>query len=65
MNNERLHMDNEQTLEEEETLTDDIKKIIGGVATIVLLVVPIVLVRKLIRTIEEGSAYKTIERTLS
>lgn len=49
---------------EEQTLTEDIKMIVGGVATIVLIVVPIILVRKLIRTIEESNTFKTVERTL-
>lgn len=67
------HMANTQPLDdttsnsdfpEEPTLTEDIKMIIGGVATIVLIVVPIVLVRKLIRTIEESDTFKSVERTL-
>ena len=48
----------------EETLTEDVKKIIGGVATIVLIVVPVILIRKLVRKIEESEPFKAVENTL-
>lgn len=53
--------ENEQTVGEE-TLTEDIKMIVGGVATIVLIVVPIVLIRRLIKVIEESDTFKSIEQ---
>ena len=48
----------------EETLTEDVKKIIGGVATIALIVVPIILIRKLVRTIEQSEPFKAVESKL-
>ncbi|MEE1158484.1 MAG: hypothetical protein UHS51_03595 [Atopobiaceae bacterium] len=55
---------NDETIAEESTLTDDVKKIVGGVATIALIVIPIVLIHRLIRTLENGSTFKSIERAL-
>ncbi|MDO4806336.1 MAG: hypothetical protein Q4A07_03720 [Coriobacteriales bacterium] len=49
----------------EETLGEDILMIVNGVVTLVLIVVPVLLVRKLIKSIEEGETFKKIERTLS
>jgi hypothetical protein len=55
---------NDETIAEESTLTDDVKIIVGGVATIALIVIPIVLIHRLIRTLENGSTFKSIERAL-
>lgn len=55
----------EQEDQGEETLGEDILKIVNGVATLVLIVVPVLLVRKLIKSIEEGDTFKAIENTLS
>ena len=49
---------------DEETLTDDVKKIIGGVATIVLIVVPFILIRKLVKKIEQSEPFKAVESKL-
>ena len=49
---------------DEETLTDDVKKIIGGVATIVLIVVPFILIRKLVKKIEQSEPFKAVENKL-
>ena len=48
----------------EEPLSQNIKNIIGGVATLVALVVPIILIRKLVRKAEESKAFKAVENTL-
>lgn len=54
---------NEQTLEEQ-PLSEDIKMIIGGVATLVLILVPVILIRKLVRTVEESKTFKGVEQAL-
>lgn len=56
--------ENEQ-LPSEEPLSEDIKMIIGGIAGLVLIVVPVILVRKIVRTVEENDLFKTFERKLS
>lgn len=48
----------------DEPLTENIRQIVGGIATLVLIVVPVLLVRKLVKSIEEGKTFKAIERTL-
>lgn len=56
---------NDQTLEPgEETLSQDIRNIIGGVATIVIIVVPILLIRKLVKTVEQSKGFQSIENAL-
>lgn len=57
--------EHEEFLPEDESLAENIKKIVGGVATIVIIVVPFILIRKLVRVIEEGDAFKSIEKHLS
>ena len=54
----------EEQVQEEDTLANDIKKIVGGVATIVLLVVPIIVIRKLVKKIENSEPYKSVENRL-
>lgn len=54
----------EEQVQEEDTLANDIKKIVGGVATIVLLVVPIIVIRKLVKKIENSDPYKSVENRL-
>ncbi len=49
---------------QEESLATDVKNIVGGVATIVLIVVPIIIIRKLVRRIENSETYKTVENTI-
>ncbi len=48
----------------EDSLGDNVKQIIGGVVTIVAIVVPVILIRKLIRTLEESDTFKTVEKHL-
>ena len=50
---------------EEQTLMEDIKMFLGGVATLTMIIVPIILIRKLTKTIEEGDLFKRIEEKLS
>ena len=47
----------EDLAQEEDTLINDVKKIVGGVATIVLIVVPIIMIRKLVKKIENSDSY--------
>lgn len=54
-------MANDERSAVDEPLLDNIKQIVGGVATIALIVVPIVLIRRLIRTIEESQSFKNVE----
>ncbi len=49
---------------EDEPLADNIKNIIGGVATLVLLCVPILLIHTLRKRIESGDTFQKIEKTL-
>jgi hypothetical protein len=49
----------------DEPLSENIKQIVGGVATLVLIVVPVLLIRKLVKRIEEGKTFKSIEQTLT
>ena len=49
---------------EDLSLSENIRMIVGGVATIVAIVVPVILIRKLVRRIEEGDTFKSIERHL-
>lgn len=49
----------------DQPLSEDVKMIIGGVATIVLIVVPVILIRKLVKTVEESKAFKSVEQVLS
>ena len=50
---------------EDEPLLENIKKIVGGVTTIVALLVPVILIRKLTKRIEQSDGYKSIEKALS
>ncbi len=54
----------EEQVQDEDTLANDVKKIVGGVATIVLIVVPIILIRKLVKKIENSDPYKSVESHL-
>ncbi|MBR3328170.1 MAG: hypothetical protein IKG22_12700 [Atopobiaceae bacterium] len=57
-------MPNEEQIQGSETLSQDIKNIIGGVATLVLLAVPLLLIHTLRKRIEESENFKAIERHL-
>ncbi|MBO7674967.1 MAG: hypothetical protein J6S63_08155 [Atopobiaceae bacterium] len=57
-------MADNETSPVDEPLSENLRQIVGGVATLVLIVVPVLLVRKLIKSIEEGKTFKAIERTL-
>jgi hypothetical protein len=54
-------MEDNQQIPESESLGDDIRKIVGGVVGLVLVIVPVLLIRKLVRTIEQSDGFKTIE----
>ncbi len=58
-------MDQETIAPEDESLLENVRKIIGGVATLVALAVPILIIRKLVKTIEQSDKYKKIENALS
>lgn len=49
---------------QEDSLATDVKNIIGGIATIVIIVVPVIIIRKLVRRIENSEAYKQVENTI-
>lgn len=49
---------------QEDSLATDVKNIIGGIATIVIIVVPIIIIRKLVRRIENSETYKQVENTI-
>ena len=54
-------MEDTQQIPESESLGDDIRKIVGGVVGLALVIVPVLLIRKLVRTIEQSEGFKTIE----
>lgn len=51
--------------ETESTLAQDIRNIVGGVVGIALVIIPVILIRKLVKTIENADSFKAIERNLS
>lgn len=57
-------MEDTQQVPESESLGDDIRKIVGGVVGLALVIVPVLLIRKLVRTIEQSEGFKTIENHL-
>lgn len=57
-------MSDEEHIPGSETLSEDIRNIVGGVATLVLLAVPLLLIHTLRKRIEEGETFKAIERHL-
>ncbi len=57
-------MEDTQQIPESESLGDDIRKIVGGVVGLALVIVPVILIRKLVRTIEQSEGFKTIENHL-
>ena len=58
-------MDQETIAPEDESLLDNVRKIVGGVATLVALIVPGLIIRKLVKTIEQSDQYKAVENALS
>ncbi|MDO4797404.1 MAG: hypothetical protein Q4A01_05200 [Coriobacteriales bacterium] len=55
----------EQTIDpEDEPLSENIRNIVGGVATLVLLCVPLLLIHTLRKRIESGDTFKKIEQKL-
>ena len=58
-------MDLNDIAPEDASLTENLRMIVGGVATLVALVVPVILIRKLAKTIEQSDRYKTLENALS
>ena len=59
-------MDQEQTetTEFEQTLGQDVRQIVGGILGVALIVVPIILIRKLVKSLEESDTFESISRTL-
>ncbi len=57
--------DEEDVAPEDEPLSQNIRNIVGGVATLVLLMVPVLLIHTLRKRIEAGDTFKKIEQTLS
>ena len=53
-----------QVLESEQTLGQDVRQIVGGVVGLVLIIVPIILIRKLAKTVEKSNAFEGIARVL-
>ena len=58
-------MDEETIAPEDESLLDNVRKIVGGVATLVALIVPVLIIRKLVKKIEQSDKYKAVENALS
>jgi hypothetical protein len=54
----------DQALESEQTLGQDVRQIVGGVVGLALIIVPIILIRKLARTVETSNAFEGIARVL-
>ena len=54
----------DQVLESEQTLGQDVRQIVGGVVGLALIIVPIILIRKLARSIEGSNAFEGIVRAL-
>ena len=50
---------------EDATLLENLRMIVGGVATLVAIVVPVILIRKLAKTIEESDRFKSLQNALS
>ncbi|MBR3317600.1 MAG: hypothetical protein IKG21_07280 [Atopobiaceae bacterium] len=50
---------------EDMSLAENVRMIVGGVATIVALVVPIILIRRIVKTIENSDKFKQFEKHLS
>ena len=59
------HYDDIDEFDEDAPISVHLKNIVGGVATLVLLCVPILLIRHVTKRIEEGEAFKKLEDTLS
>ena len=53
-----------ETNPQEQTLGQDVRNIIGGVLTIAAIVVPVLLIRKLVKTIEESKSFQSLENAL-
>ena len=58
-------MDLNNVAPEDAPLLENVRMIIGGVATLVALAVPIILIRKLTKTIEQSDKFKSIQDALS
>lgn len=61
---EGFTMNEDHRSPEDMSLLENVRMIVGGVATIVAIVVPVILIRKLVRRIEEGETFKKIESHL-
>ena len=59
-----MDQDRVETGEFDQTLGQDVRQIIGGVLGITLIVVPIILIRKLVKALEESDTFGSISRTL-
>ena len=58
-------MEHNNVAPEDAPLLENVRMIIGGVATLVALAVPIILIRKLTKTIEQSDKFKSIQNALS
>ena len=58
-------MEHNNVAPEDAPLLENVRMIIGGVATLVALAVPIILIRKLAKTIEQSDKFKSIQNALS
>ena len=59
-----MDQDRVETGEFDQTLGQDVRQIIGGILGITLIVVPIILIRKLVKALEESDTFGSISRTL-
>ena len=59
-----MDQDRVETGEFDQTLGQDVRQIIGGVLGITLIVVPIILIRRLVKALEESDTFGSISRTL-
>lgn len=58
-------MDPNNVAPEDAPLLENVRMFIGGVATLVALALPIILIRKLAKTIEQSDKFKSIQNALS
>ena len=54
----------DDTRQGEETLGQDVRNIIGGVVTLVAIIVPVLLIRKIVKSIEDGKTFQSLTDTL-
>lgn len=57
-------MEDNDILQSEATLTEDVRNIVGGVLGLVLVIVPVLLIRKLVKSIEGSEAFGNVTNKL-